>query len=354
MSAPRASSCPPRARGHTSRPRRAASRATRCGCWSPRARTGARARAASATCPSSCAPATCSSSTPRRRCPPRVDARRADGSRSSCTSPPSAPTSATALVGRRAAHAGRRGAAARRAAPASALALAGGGRARAASRRTRGGARLWLARAATPARRCASYLAATAARSATATCPRDWPLDAYQTVFAAEPGQRRDAERRPPVHARARHAARRRAASLVAPLVLHTGVSSPEAHEPPYPERYARARGRRRGSSTPPAAGAAASSPSARPSCARWRPSPTEDGTVHAGARAGPTGRHARARPARRRRPAHRLARAARPRTSQLLEAVAGAGAARAQLRARRSRAGYLWHEFGDSHLILP
>jgi S-adenosylmethionine:tRNA ribosyltransferase-isomerase len=25
---------------------------------------------------------------------------------------------------------------------------------------------------------------------------------------------------------------------VVAPLVLHTGVSSPESHEPPYPERY--------------------------------------------------------------------------------------------------------------------
>ena len=33
---------------------------------------------------------------------------------------------------------------------------------------------------------------------------RRWPLDAYQTVFAHRAGQRRDAERRPPVHARAR------------------------------------------------------------------------------------------------------------------------------------------------------
>ena len=46
-----------------------------------------------------------------------------------------------------------------------------------------------------------------------------WPLDAYQTVFAQRARQRRDAERRPPVHARARHARSSRAASLVAPLV---------------------------------------------------------------------------------------------------------------------------------------
>ena len=37
-----------------------------------------------------------------------------------------------------------------------------------------------------------------------------------------------------------------------------------------------------------------------------------------------------------------------------LLEAVAGARAGRSRLRARRSTAGYLWHEFGDSCLLLP
>ena len=36
-----------------------------------------------------------------------------------------------------------------------------------------------------------------------------------------------------------------------------------------------------------------------------------------------------------------------------MLEAVAGAGAARTLATARRSTHGYLWHEFGDSHLIL-
>ena len=37
----------------------------------------------------------------------------------------------------------------------------------------------------------------------------------------------------------------------------------------------------------------------------------------------------------------------------QMLEAIAGHRAARALLRAALD-AGYLWHEFGDSHLILP
>ena len=36
-----------------------------------------------------------------------------------------------------------------------------------------------------------------------------------------------------------------------------------------------------------------------------------------------------------------------------MLEAIAGRGAARALLREALA-SGYLWHEFGDSHLILP
>jgi S-adenosylmethionine:tRNA ribosyltransferase-isomerase len=64
-----------------------------------------------------------------------------------------------------------------------------------------------------------------------------WPLDAYQTVFAAESGS-----------AEMPSAARGFTAELVtrlvskgvvvAPLTLHTGVASQEAGEAPYPERY--------------------------------------------------------------------------------------------------------------------
>lgn len=65
----------------------------------------------------------------------------------------------------------------------------------------------------------------------------DWPLDAYQTVFATEPGS-----------AEMPSAARGFTPELVTklvsreiavvPIVLHTGVASPEVHEPPYPERF--------------------------------------------------------------------------------------------------------------------
>ena len=37
-----------------------------------------------------------------------------------------------------------------------------------------------------------------------------------------------------------------------------------------------------------------------------------------------------------------------------MLEAVAGRPALERRLRRRPRRSGYLWHEFGDSHLLLP
>ena len=44
------------------------------------------------------------------------------------------------------------------------------------------------------------------------------------------------------------------------------------------------------------------------------------------------------------------------PRASHLmmLRAIAGRGAARAGLRGGAGGGSYLWHEFGDLHLILP
>ncbi|MEV6903523.1 S-adenosylmethionine:tRNA ribosyltransferase-isomerase [Amycolatopsis sp. NPDC051372] len=67
--------------------------------------------------------------------------------------------------------------------------------------------------------------------------PRTWPLTDYQTVFARDPGS-----------AEMPSAARPFTAELVtqlvsrgvlfAPILLHTGVSSPEAGEPPYAERF--------------------------------------------------------------------------------------------------------------------
>ncbi|WP_251059420.1 MULTISPECIES: S-adenosylmethionine:tRNA ribosyltransferase-isomerase [unclassified Streptomyces] len=71
---------------------------------------------------------------------------------------------------------------------------------------------------------------------------RDQPLSAYQTVFAVPAADGAGSAEMP-------SAARPFTAGLVArlvsrgvqfaPLTLHTGVASQEAHEPPYPERYA-------------------------------------------------------------------------------------------------------------------
>jgi len=194
-----------------------------------------------------------------------------------------------------------------------------------------------------------------------------WPRDAYQTVFATEPGS-----------AEMPSAGRPFSADLVtrliangvqfAPLLLHTGVSSLEDHEPPYEEYYqvsretadlvnaARGAGRRviavgttavraletvtdeRGSAHP-------GSGWTKLVITRDRPLRTVTGLI--------TGLH-------------------EPRASHLaiLEQAAiaairsGAGQIRtgdderAAVQLERAYAeaqdrGYLWHEFGDSHLIL-
>jgi len=65
----------------------------------------------------------------------------------------------------------------------------------------------------------------------------DWPLDALQNVYAAEPGSAEMPSAGRPVTQRVllRLLAR---GIPVAPIVLHTGVSSQESHEPPQPERF--------------------------------------------------------------------------------------------------------------------
>ncbi len=67
--------------------------------------------------------------------------------------------------------------------------------------------------------------------------PRQWPLSCYQTVFATEPGSAEmPSAGRPFTTALvARLVA---VGVVVAPVLLHTGVSSPEAWEPPLPERF--------------------------------------------------------------------------------------------------------------------
>ena len=209
--------------------------------------------------------------------------------------------------------------------------------------------RLWVAMVTGPA--AVDALLATHGRPIRYGYVRqDWPLSAYQTVYATEPGS---AEM--PSAGRAFTAALITALVAegvwVAPLVLHTGVSSQEEGEPPLPEPYrvpaATARlvnAARAGGGRLIAVGTTVT---------RALETVAErDGTVHAGAGwtelvIGPergvravdgilTGWH-------------------EPRASHLhlLEAVAGRELLEVSYAAALD-ARYLWHEFGDLHLILP
>ncbi|MEU6903231.1 S-adenosylmethionine:tRNA ribosyltransferase-isomerase [Streptomyces virginiae] len=182
---------------------------------------------------------------------------------------------------------------------------------------------------------------------------RDQPLSAYQTVFAVPAADGSGSAEMP-------SAGRPFTAELVArlvsrgvqfaPLTLHTGVASQEAHEPPYPERYAvpattaaLVNAARAGGGRVIAVGTTA--------VRALESAADERGVVHAaggwtdlvvtperGVRAVDgllTGLH-------------------EPEASHLLmlEAVAGRAAVRlgyAQALARLC----LWHEFGDVHLLL-
>jgi S-adenosylmethionine:tRNA ribosyltransferase-isomerase len=64
-----------------------------------------------------------------------------------------------------------------------------------------------------------------------------WPLEAYQNVYARIPGSAEmPSAGRPITHRLISELVARGIA--VAPITLHTGVSSPERHEPPFPEEY--------------------------------------------------------------------------------------------------------------------
>ncbi|MFD4695319.1 S-adenosylmethionine:tRNA ribosyltransferase-isomerase [Streptomyces sp. NPDC058463] len=183
---------------------------------------------------------------------------------------------------------------------------------------------------------------------------RDQPLSAYQTVFAVPSPDGAGSAEMP-------SAARPFTAGLVAalvsrgvqfaPLSLHTGVASAEVHEPPYPERFsvprttawlvnaARAGGGRVvavGTTAVRALESAAGADGVVRGTSGWtdlvvtpqRGVRVVDGLL--------TGLH-------------------EPEASHLLmlEAIAGrAVLQRGYTQALRHR--YLWHEFGDVHLLLP
>jgi S-adenosylmethionine:tRNA ribosyltransferase-isomerase len=67
--------------------------------------------------------------------------------------------------------------------------------------------------------------------------PREWPLASYQNVYAQEPGSAEMASAGRPFTPELLTTLVARGV-LVAPITLHTGVSSLERGEAPYPERY--------------------------------------------------------------------------------------------------------------------
>jgi S-adenosylmethionine:tRNA ribosyltransferase-isomerase len=180
--------------------------------------------------------------------------------------------------------------------------------------------------------------------------PAAWPLDAYQNVYATSPGSAEMASAGRPLSERLITSLVARGV-LIAPITLHAGVSSPERHEPPLPERFevpqrtaelvASVHGwggrvvavgttvvralesvaRPDGAIDP---GSGWTSLVITPRRGLW----LVDGLI--------TGWH-------------------EPEASHLdmLEAAAGADLLARSYDAALER-GYFWHEFGDSHLVLP
>jgi S-adenosylmethionine:tRNA ribosyltransferase-isomerase len=180
--------------------------------------------------------------------------------------------------------------------------------------------------------------------------PRPVPLAQYQTIFGREPGSAEMPSAGRPFDADLVVELVTRGVAI-APITLHTGVSSPDVGEPPQPERFrvpmttaelvnaARLRGGRVvavGTTVTRALESVADERGFVRPGGGWtelvlgpqRPARVVTGLI--------TGWHA-------------------PGAShlQLLEAVAGAQLVeRAYREALRER--YLWHEFGDSCLLLP
>ncbi len=208
--------------------------------------------------------------------------------------------------------------------------------------------RLWIATLRLPCP-LLDYLAAHGRPIRYDYVARDWPSASYQTVYATEPGSAEmpSAGRAFTPEVLARLMAR---GVVVAPLLLHTGVASPEDGEPPYEEFYRVPLATARLVNL--AHGAGRRVVAVGTTVVRALETATDvDGATHPGegwTRLVVTpGRGLRAVDA-------LLTGLHEPRSSHLamLEALAG----RAHLRATYAaalREGYLWHEFGDLHLIL-
>jgi S-adenosylmethionine:tRNA ribosyltransferase-isomerase len=177
-----------------------------------------------------------------------------------------------------------------------------------------------------------------------------WPLSFYQTVYATEPGSAEMPSAGRPFTPRLLKRLESKGIKI-APLILHTGVSNVDTHEPPYKEYYrvtpetaqivneARASGKRI-----IAVGTTA---------IRALETVTNgEGKTHAGE--GWTCLVIT--PQRRLRAVNALLTGMHePEASHLAMLEALAGEAHIKIAYDEGlRKGYLWHEFGDLHLILP
>lgn len=98
------------------------------------------------------------------------------------------------------------------------------------------GVRLWLAELELPGP-LGGYLDEHGHAIRYGYVPRRWPLPAYQNVYAVEPGSAEMASAGRPFTTEL-ITSLVAGGILVAPVTLHTGVSSQERHERPYAERY--------------------------------------------------------------------------------------------------------------------
>jgi S-adenosylmethionine:tRNA ribosyltransferase-isomerase len=211
------------------------------------------------------------------------------------------------------------------------------------------GPRLWATRLELPEPLMA-YLARHGTPIRYRYVPETHPLVDYQTAYATEPGSAEMPSAGRPLTAEVLTALVAKGIS-VAPVVLHTGVSSPERSERPYPERYrvapATARlveATRRWGGRVIAVGTTVVR--ALETVAR------ADGTIDAGE--GWTALVVT--PARGVRAVDGLVTGWHEPEASHLDILHAVGGRRLVERSYAAAvdAGYLWHEFGDLHLILP
>lgn len=98
--------------------------------------------------------------------------------------------------------------------------------------------RLWESDVDTQKRGVPGYLAAFGVPIRYSYVGQRWPISYYQTVFGVTPGSAEMPSASRPFTDRLVTQLVTRGVQF-APILLHTGVASPEAHERPYPERFA-------------------------------------------------------------------------------------------------------------------